>query len=484
MPHDDDADHALIARLWRETGGTDAAHPALGLSGPQDVLPSAFAVTTLATASVALATLAAAELLAARTGTEPRAVQVDRAHAALAFRRELYASAVGWEMPPLLDPIAGDYAARDGWIRLHTNYAHHRDAALRVLGVAPERSAVAVAVARRDRDALEQDVVDAGGCAAAMRDRGAWQEHPQGIAVAAEPLLARSTADVLTGLADQEGCNRHGVPSAAPRWRPAAAVRPLDGVRVLDLTRVIAGPICTGFLAGWGADVLRIDPPGFAEVPALLPETTAGKRRAFVDLRSSAGRATFEDLLRSADVLVAGHRGGALAALGFGDAELRARHPALVVATLDAYGWSGPWAGRRGFDSLVQMSSGIAAHGQEVYGSDRPHPLPAQALDHATGFLLAAAVCRALTARLDGAATTVRASLARTAELLWSLGESDDPRTPPPTADDVAPWLEQVPTHWGPLRRIRQPGGIAGLAPGLGTEAGPLGWHVPAWRAS
>lgn len=451
----DDDDHAWIARLWRDVGG-DGAQPPLELSGRRDVLPSVFAVTTLATASIALATLAAADLLAARSGTEPRRVHVDRAHAALAFRRELHATPVGWEMPPLWDPIAGDYAARDGWIRLHTNYAHHRDAVLRVLGGAAERDAVAAAVARRERDALEQDVVDAGGCAAAMRDLAAWRAHPQGRAVAAEPLLARSTSDV-------------------PAWRPGAAALPLTGVRVLDLTRVIAGPICTSFLAGWGADVLRVDPPGFAEVPALLPETTAGKRRTFLDLRTPAGRDALDELLRGADVLVAGYRGGALDGLGLDDATLRARHPALVVALLDAYGWSGPWAARRGFDSLVQMSSGIAARGMAVYGSERPHPLPAQALDHATGYLLAAGVCRALGARLGGQATTVRASLARTAALLVSLGESPDPHTPQPTAADVEPWLEQVPTHWGALRRIRQPGAIAGLASVTGVAPGPLG---------
>lgn len=462
MRHTDD-DHALVARLWAEAGGDADARPALALSGPPDVLPSVFAVTALATASVALATLAAAELHAARTGSTPRDVHVDRAHAALAFRRELYATPVGWEMPPLWDPIAGDYAARDGWIRLHTNYEHHRDAVLRVLGTAPERDAVAAAVARRDRDALEHDVVDAGGCAAAMHDLDTWRAHPQGRAVAAEPLLARRVDD-------------------APHWRPAASSLPLGGVRVLDLTRVIAGPVCTGFLAGWGADVLRIDPPGFAEVPALLPITTAGKRRAFLDLRRPAGRAALERLLDGADVLVAGYRGGALERLGLDDATVRARHPGLVVALLDAYGWSGPWATRRGFDSLVQMSSGIAARGMAVYGSARPHPLPAQALDHATGYLLAAGVCRALTERLAGRATVVRAALARTAAELVGLGESTDPHVPQPTAADVAPWLEEVATGWGPLRRVREPGEIAGLATTPGPAAGRLGSDAAAWR--
>ncbi|MBM4244751.1 MAG: acyl-CoA transferase [Deltaproteobacteria bacterium] len=461
MTSDGDED-AAIAQLWRQAGGTAAARPPLEVSGPEHVLPSAFAVTALATAAVSLATLAAAELHAARTGTAARAVHVDRSHAALAFRRELYATPVGWEVPPLWDPIAGDYATRDGWIRLHTNYAHHRDPVLRVLGVRPERDALAAAVAKRGGDTLEQEVVGAGGCAAAMRDLDAWRAHAQGRAVATEPLLACDTAE-------------------APPWRPAAAPLPLAGVRVLDLTRVIAGPICTSFLAGWGADVLRVDPPGFADVPALLPETTAGKRRTFLDLRAAAGRATLDELLRGADVLVVGYRGGALERLGLDDAALRGRHPALVVAMLDAYGWSGPWAARRGFDSLVQMSSGIAARGQQVYGSQRPHPLPAQALDHATGYLLAAGVCRALVERLAGRATTVRASLARTAALLVSLGESPDPHTPQPNAGDVARWLEEVPTHWGALRRVRQPGAIAGLEVVRGRSPGPLGSDRAIW---
>jgi len=348
MTSDGDED-AAIAQLWRQAGGTAAARPPLEVSGPEHVLPSAFAVTTLATAAVSLATLAAAELHAARTGTAARAVHVDRSHAALAFRRELYATPVGWEMPPLWDPIAGDYATRDGWIRLHTNYAHHRDPVLRVLGVRPERDAVAAAVAKRGGDTLEQEVVGAGGCAAAMRDLDAWRAHAQGRAVATEPLLACDAAE-------------------APPWRPAAAPLPLAGVRVLDLTRVIAGPICTSFLAGWGADVLRVDPPGFADVPALLPETTAGKRRTFLDLRAPAGRAT-----------------------------------------------------------------------------------------------------------------TVRASLARTAALLVSLGESPDPHTPQPNAGDVARWLEEVPTHWGALRRVRQPGAIAGLEVVRGRSPGPLGSDRAIW---
>jgi crotonobetainyl-CoA:carnitine CoA-transferase CaiB-like acyl-CoA transferase len=456
-------DRALTADLWREVGGDAGLASLLELVGRRAVLPSVFAVTALAGASVALATLAAAELYAARRGEAPARVHVDRSHAALAFRRELYASPVGWELPPLWDPIAGDYAARDGWIRLHTNYAHHRDAVLRVLGTGATREEVAAAVARRDAATLEQEVVDAGGCAAAMRDLEAWRAHAQGVAVAAEPLLA---------LAEQA--------TSAPLL-PGDAL-PLSGVRVLDLTRVIAGPICTSFLGAYGANVLRLDPPGFAEVPALLPETTAGKRRAWLDLGAPEGRAQLAALARSAHVLIVGYRDGALAKHGFDEARLRALNPALVIAALDAYGWSGPWSGRRGFDSLVQMSTGIAARGREAHRSERPVPLPAQALDHATGYLLAAGVCRALTRLRDGRVATVRASLARTARLLVDLGDDGDPFAPMPDAAAVEPWLEEVSTAWGPLRRVRLPGSIAGIRPVHGPEPGPLGSARPGWH--
>jgi crotonobetainyl-CoA:carnitine CoA-transferase CaiB-like acyl-CoA transferase len=248
---------------------------------------------------------------------------------------------------------------------------------------------------------------------------------------------------------------------------------------VLDLTRVIAGPVCTRFLAAYGADVLRLDPPGFAEVPALLPETTAGKRTAALDLATPAGRETFEHLVATADVLVTGLRADALARLGYDDAALWDRNPALVIASLNAYGWDGPWRNRRGFDSLVQMSSGIAAAGAGASGRDKPFPLPVQALDHATGYLLAAAVGRALTRRLDSSAVSrIHASLIGTANFLWSLPAPEDQ---PPMPADGEFTLEDAATEWGDARRVPLPGRITGVVPGWRIAAGPLGRHEPAW---
>ena len=279
------AAYALVARAAR---GAQLASPgatgpdcadlaerpdsgALTVTGPAAVLPSCFDVTGLATGSVAAATLAAARLLAARRGGAPGRVTVDTRAACAAFAAEGLFTPVGWPRPELWDPIAGNYRARDGWIRLHTNYAYHRAAAERVLGAA-SRESVQQAVASWNAGELEAAVVEAGGCAAVMHDRASWLTSPPGAAAATAPALTIASRPA----------------AAAPSWPDTVADQPFSGVRVLDLTRVIAGPDSTKFLAAYGAEVLRIDPPGFAEVESLLPETTVGKRTAALDLHSAA----------------------------------------------------------------------------------------------------------------------------------------------------------------------------------------------------
>ncbi|MDJ0944925.1 MAG: CoA transferase [Kiloniellales bacterium] len=447
-----------IETAFRDEAG--AASPwSLSLSGTGE-LPSCFAVTDLAVASIGAAGLTLARYAAA--GRAASAVSVDRRLASLWFGWTLHPE--GWSLPPAWDPVAGDYPAKDGWIRLHTNAPAHRAAALSVLGVAAERSAVERAVAGWDAAALEAAVVEAGGCAAAMHSLEAWARHPQGRAVAREPLVAWAES------------------AAAPRDAAVECARPLAGVRVLDLTRVLAGPVASRFLAGFGAEVLRIDPPGWEE-PGVVPEVTLGKRCAGLDLRVPTARETFESLLASADVLLHGYRPGALPGLGY-DLEARRRiNPVLVDVSLDAYGWTGPWAGRRGFDSLVQMSSGIAQAGMAAAGATRPVPLPVQALDHATGYLLAAAVIHALGARRRGRILSARLSLARTARLLTA----QRPPAPGPAplesgADDLAPAVED--TAWGPARRLSFPLTIDGIAPHWPHPAGELRSAPAAWSAT
>ncbi|OLF52744.1 CoA transferase [Pseudomonas chlororaphis] len=423
-------------------------------------LPSAFAVTELASASIAAAGQATAELLLGQTGRLP-ALCVDRRLASFWFATSL--RPLGWSVPPLWDPVAGDYATRDGWIRLHTNAPHHRQAAEQVLGPVADRPAMAARVAQWHSGELEQAVVAAGGCAAEMRSWGDWQAHPQGQAVNAEPLV------------------HFTAPANGPvrQWSGTLA-QPLAGIKVLDLTRVLAGPIASRFLAGLGADVLRIDPPHWNE-PGVVPEVTLGKRCARLNLHDAADRQVFDALLGEADLLLHGYRGDALERLGYGAAERLRLAPGLIDVSLNAYGWSGPWQNRRGFDSLVQMSCGIAEAGQRWQQADKPVPLPVQALDHATGYLMAAAALQALNAQLQtGATGSARLSLARTAKLLTehSSGAAEEALRGEDQADQGL-LVEQTP--WGPAHRLHVPLQISGTPLQWARPASELGAHRAQW---
>jgi crotonobetainyl-CoA:carnitine CoA-transferase CaiB-like acyl-CoA transferase len=450
----------LTRSAWRAIGGEEQALGALSFAGSGS-LPSFYAVTDFATAAIATATLAMIELIVTRNGSAPSAV-VDRRGSSLWFGMSL--RPLGWKLPPPWDPIAGDYRTSDGWIRLHTNAPHHRVSAERVLGAHKDRDTMAQAVGRWRKAELEKAIVDAGGCAAEMRTADEWAAHAQGLAVAREPLAHMTATDS----------------GRTPGW-PLRASRPLAGLRVLDLTRVLAGPVATRFLAAFGADVLRIDPPDWDE-PGVVPEVTLGKRCARLDLHNSGDRQVFEKLLSQADVLLHGYRPGALDHLGFDPVRRRVLSPGLIDVCLDAYGWSGPWALRRGFDSLVQMSTGIAEAGMQWRKADRPVPLPVQALDHATGYLMAAVALRAITIRARaGNGTEARLSLARTARLLTEAGANEDIGVlDPETPSDLSQAVES--TEWGEARRLNPPVTIEGAPMHWDHPAGRLGSSLPEWR--
>jgi crotonobetainyl-CoA:carnitine CoA-transferase CaiB-like acyl-CoA transferase len=238
--------------------------------------------------------------------------------------------------------------------------------------------------------------------------------------------------------------------------------------------------VATRFLAGYGANVVRIDPPDWDE-PGVIPEVTLGKRCARLDLERSEDRAVFEGLLAAAHVLVHGYRPGALEALGYGEETRRALAPQIIDVSLDAYGWTGPWKTRRGFDSLVQMSSGIAAQGMAWSKADRPTPLPVQALDQATGYLMAATAVRGLIGRLtNGESLRGRVSLARTAAELVRLGRlANAPAWTAASDADVSPALET--TAWGPARRLKAPAAVENAAMRWASGACRLGSAAAAW---
>lgn len=446
-----------VERLWRWAGGEPEALEALQLTDEEPVLPSIFRVTDAAAAAVGATTLAAAKLWHERGGVAatPR-VRVSARHAAIAFRSERY---LRTDVEPVRDSLTGDHRTLDGWIRLHCNYPAHRTAADAVLGQGSPQQWRAVD--------LEEAVVAAGGAAAALRSRQQWAAHPQGVAVARLPIVGRARLG-----------EEHGRPLPAAR-------RPLEGVRVLDLTRVIAGPVAGRTLAAHGAQVLRIGADHLALVPDLVVDTGFGKRFAHVDLRTPQGVATVRELVSQADVVLQAYRPGALARLGLGPGDCAALRPGLVYVDISAWGATGPWAQRRGFDSLVQMACGIADEGRVAAGDPDgpPRPLPAQVLDHATGYLAALGAIQALRHRqVTGAGSHVQVSLAATAAWLDGLGRDPSAATvPDPTADDVADLLREDDTPYGPVRHVSPPGHIEGAPPAWTTPPQRPGADRPVW---
>ena len=423
-------------------GGAGEVLTAVGVHAPGRYLPSAFDVDGLAVEAVGSALQAAAEVGEA-VGRPPSEITVDARHVACAFASERHLRGAPEDLGAPSAPLSRFAQTADGWIRLHANYPHHARALLAAVGTDEARAPAAIA--ERGAQELEEAIVTAGGAAAAVRSPEAWAAHPQGRIAARLPLVER-------------------VPTAAraPRWRAAAPpARPQAGVRVLDLTRVIAGPVGTRVLAALGADVLRIDPPHLPELELAVLDTCPGKRLVALDLRRPAERATLHTLLAEADVLVHGYRPGALAAFGLDDEEVAGRYPQLVVASLSAWGRAGPWGGRRGFDSLVQAACGIAT----VEGAEgEPGALPVQALDHATGYLLAAAVLRELATRVRGGdASTLRLALAATAAELMRR-----PRGPGEAVKAVA--CDRFRVALGALSVIAPPGSLDGR---------PLCWSGP-----
>ncbi|MFE4967550.1 CoA transferase [Streptomyces sp. NPDC056660] len=439
---------------WSAVGGDPALVPRISNVVRDGVLEARLPVRELARACVGACALAAAELGARRTGTvEVPAVRVDDGAVAAAFTSERQLLVDG-RAPVSFAPLSRFWRTADGWVRTHANYPHHRARLLVSLGLpegaSPEEAAARIAeLPARE---VEEAAYGAGGLAVALRAPEEWAAHAQAVEVAARPLVERGRLDAAHARV------------LAPLGAGATPLLPAAGLRVLDLTRVLAGPVATRTLALLGADVLRLDAPRLPELPDQHADTGFGKRSATLDLASD--RPVFEELLASADVVVTGYRPGALDRFGLSPEALAERRPGLVVAQVSAWGAYGPWAGRRGFDSLVQVATGIA----ETEGSaERPGALPAQALDHGTGYLLAAGVLRAVTEQsYDGGSRFVRLALARTARWLTAEMEPGPEGGEPYEGPDA--WLAETDSALGRLRYARPPVSFAG---------GPADWARP-----
>jgi crotonobetainyl-CoA:carnitine CoA-transferase CaiB-like acyl-CoA transferase len=456
---------AVLADLWRMAGQPAQALDQVTLTGAEPVLPSSFAVGTAAQATVAAAALAAGELWQLRTGRRQR-VGVDMRHAGTEFRSERYLRLDGVPAREHRDKIVGLYRCGDRrWVRLHTNMPHHCAGTLKLLGAEHDRASVQRALDGWTAFDLEDAAAKAGLVVTATRSFAEWDAHPQGQAVARQPLLS---------------IERIGDAPAEPLPR---GDRPLAGVRVLDLTRVIAGPVCGRTLAAHGADVLNITAAHLAAIEDLVIDTGRGKLSAQLDLREPAARERLAGLLRGADIFVQGYRPGAIAQYGFGAEEAARMRPGIVCVSLCAYGYEGPWAGRRGFDSLVQNANGLNIAEAEAAGDDKPWPLPCQELDHATGYLMALGAMTALKRRaVEGGSWHVRCSLAQTGNWFRHLGRVEGGlKLPDPDFEAVREFMEETPSGFGRLTGVRNAAIMSETPTRWVRPSVPLGTHAPEW---
>lgn len=455
----------ILADIWALGGGEPSALDTVTLTGREPILPSTFRVGAAAQATIAAAGLAAAEIWRARSG-QSQGLSVDMTHAAVECRSERYLRVDDKPPPPAWDAIAGVYKTGDGrFVRLHTNFPHHRDNVCRVLACKPERDDVQRALIQWTGEDFETAAY-AGGCVVSlMRSHDEWMATAQAQALEHVPLIR------IEKIGD-----------AAPKPWPAGN-RPLAGLRVLDLSRVIAGPVAGRTWAAHGADVMLISSPHLPSIPWLVIDTGRGKLSAFADLRTEQGRETLRGLLASADIFSQGYRPQSIAALGFSPEQAARISPGIVHVSLSAYGHAGPWADRRGFDSLVQTSTGFNEAEGRSAGIEGPKELPMQILDHATGYLMAfgAMMARLRQAR-EGGSWHVQISLAQTGRWLWNLGRFEAGlATSDLTTDQVLPFIEQTFSGFGALQGIRHAAVMSATPAFWQCPAVPLGSSAPVW---
>jgi crotonobetainyl-CoA:carnitine CoA-transferase CaiB-like acyl-CoA transferase len=459
----------LAARsVTAAAGWLDAPIDDLRFTNPAHVLPTRLPVGPAAAGVIGAVGLAAAELWRGRTG-RPQAVTVDATAAALATAGNEYLRVNG---EPRSDwgPITGFYRARgDAWVYLHGNFPHLRDGLLAMLGCAGDRTAVEAAVSNRDADDIEVVAGARGLCAVRVRPRAAWDALPQARATAALPLVE------IRRIGD------------APPLPLPDGDAPLAGARVLDLSRVIAGPMVGRTLAEHGATVMLVSSPKLPSIESLVIDTGFGKYAAAIELDTAAGHATLESLARGADIFIDGYRPASLAARGFSPQALAALRPGIVCVKLSAFGATGPWSGRRGYDSLVQAAVGLAR-------VDTPEPadprrLPCQPLDYLGGYLGAFGAMVALARRSrEGGSWSVRVSLERTARWLWemhdAIGPVDAVPAQSPAFDTLAAHLERHDSRFGTLACLRAVPSLGETPPRRRRPPVPLGSDPPAWPAS
>ena len=455
---------AVLRQIWMDARCEPAALERVTLTGADPVLPTDVRIGTAATAVIAATALAATEVWRLRTG-RAQSVTVDVRAAIAAFRSERYLRVDGGPVPDDGSALFGFYPTGDGrWVQVHTGLPSHRAGHVTFLGCEETRESMAAAVARWKGQDLEDALNGAGLPAGMVRSRDEWLGHPQARAVAALPLLE------IVRIGD------------SPPEPFGPGDRPLSGVRVLDLTRVIAGPECGRQLASHGADVLLVTSPHLPNLRSLVVDFGLGKLSASLDLRRPEASERLRELITRTDVFAQSYRPGALARLGFTPDHVTRLRPGIVYVTVCAYSHAGPWRERRGFETLVQSVSGFAHEQGFGGGLGRPQHLPAQVVDHATGYLAAFGALVALARRAQvGGSYLVRVSLAQTARWVDSLGRVSGRHVADQTLAAVGDLLVERESPFGQLRHVAPPARLSETPASWTRAPALLGTHEAAW---
>ena len=452
-------------------GWTGERAAAVSITGDADpILPTPFRIGETSAAALAAIGLAACDLWESRTG-RGQEVAVDIRQATASLRSGRYMKMDEAPVSTERNPVMGVYPAKDGrWSYLHCNFPNHRAAALGVLGVPEDKDAVRNAVANWDALELEEAIIAAKGAGGMVRTMAEWAGHPQAEAIASLPLME------IVKIGD------------SPPEKLPEGDRPLSGVRVLDLTRVLAGPTCARTLAEHGADVLKITGPHLPNIGYQEYDTGHGKLSAHLDLREVKELETLRGLVRETDVFSQGYRPGTLGARGLSPEELAHLRPGIVYVSLSAISHIGPWASRRGFDTVVQTISGITSRQGELFPGEEPGPqfYPVSAIDYLTGYLMAFGTMVALNRRVrEGGSWLVRISLAQTGRWLVERGQVTDAELKDVpkefTSDELARWSMSSDTPVGRLHHLKPVLSLSETPPNWARPSVPLGYNEPVW---
>lgn len=452
-----DALHALLDAVGVERPSSNA----VAITGSDPVLQTRYRIGEGAATVLAAIGVAVSNIWELGAGCKQK-VAVDVTAAAASLLSFAYLRLEnGDQIPPRAPRITDLYPTKNGrWFLLHGSFPNTTEATLKLLDCSNDKVEVAKAISAWEAQQLEDEMGERGLCGAMVRSAKEWGAHPQGQALASRPVV-----EVL----------RVG---DCPAQLIGAGKRPLSGVRVLDLTRVLAGPTCGRTLAEHGADVLRIDSPKLPNVAPFVIDTGHGKHSAHLDLTNADDAERLRGLVREADMFTQGYRLGAMERLGFGPEALHELRPGLIYTSLNCYGHEGPWKGRPGWEQLAQTVTGIAAeHG----GPKGPRLLPAAATDYTTGFLAALGALAALRRRAEeGGSYHVRVSLARTGMWLDTLGRSREEGAGL-TPDDIAPLTTVTETPHGRLQHLKPSLQLSETPPHWELPTVPLGTHDAAW---